>query len=593
MFIRKQTFKTKDGQKRGSYSLLECKRVNGMPKQFTVLNLGGDFTVEQQDWAEFCAQVRARLIGEPRLPMHDPAVEAVIEHVVTQLRAKDYDPLAAGEIRDKVLREKYSRGKSRSVGGERVALAALEQLGLVDVLRDLKLTERHIKLACALVVGRMLSPGSELHAHRWMHTQSTILELLELPACSYSTLHRVGDQLWKHHEAITGRLFDRTRSLFSLTETIVFYDLTNTYTYGGDSDLRQYGRSKEKRSDLRLVTLALTLDASGFPRGAEILPGNASEPGTLKAAIERLQDDRPTIIMDAGLATAANLEYLEQKGLPYLCVTRTKAPPAPDREPDHRLHTRGGEEVSAWSYERTPTRHRVYMLSAARKRGTAAMLDNRRAAFEAALQDLHEGLSVPRRTKSLPAVQLRLGRLCERHCTVSYQYDVTVIPDEDGVNAQKVEWVHSDAYHHRNLAAGGTVLQTSHVDWSLDDVVRTYWRQLDIERTFRCLKSELGVRPIFHWTDPRIGGHIFISILAYHVVQLIRTRLKKNDVHGSWTALRDALNGWRRATTRQGIAKDKAILQRCDDDPDMLCRLIAATMGVPTHGFRVDTLTKS
>ena len=107
------------------------------------------------------------------------------------------------------------------------------------------------------------------------------------------------------------------------------------------------------------------------------------------------------------------------------------------------------------------------------------------------------------------------------------------------------------------------------------------------------LEVRTGVRPTFHWKDSRIEGHLFISILAYHAVQLIRTRLKMNDVHASWTTLREVLNGWRRATTRQAITKEKAILQRCDDDPDRLCRLIADAMGVPTHGFLVSTPTKT
>ena len=264
----------------------------------------------EADWAQLCEVSRDRLIGKPRLPLHDPALEKSVEDLVTKLKAIEYDPLEDKDVRTPIIVDEVDTEEVLTVGGERVALAALAELGFADLLEEMGLSERYVKIACALVAGRMLSPGSELHTHEWMHTESAILELLELGPCSESTLYRVGDALWEHHEVIMDRLFDTTRSLFGLEETIIFYDLTNTYTYGGDSPLRKHGHSKEKRSDCRLVTLALTLDASGFPRRAEVLPGNASEPGTLKAAIEALNSTEPTVIMDAGLATAANLEYL-------------------------------------------------------------------------------------------------------------------------------------------------------------------------------------------------------------------------------------------------------------------------------------------
>ncbi len=114
-------------------------------------------------------------------------------------------------------------------------------------------------------------------------------------------------------DEILEKLFGITKAVLQFEETIVFYDLTNTYYHGKKKGkLLSHGRSKEKRSDCPLVTLALTLDGLGFPRNVQILPGNAGEPATLKEAIEKLNGATPTVIMDSGIATEKNLQYLKE-----------------------------------------------------------------------------------------------------------------------------------------------------------------------------------------------------------------------------------------------------------------------------------------
>ena len=507
MYIRKRPYKTKNGEARYSYGLVECRREAGMPKQRTILNLGRDFDVDPQDWPALCAQTQALLIGKPMLPMHGEDLEGAIRDLASRLTAIGYDPRAPRDDRDTVILREMEQVDARTVGGERTALAALSQLGFTDLLKALKLSERQIKLACALVVGRMLAPGSERHTHRWLHTRSALMELLQLSPCSPSTLYRVGDRLWAHHDKITGRLFANTQSLLDLDETRVLYDLTHTCTYGKAREKKQFGRSKEKRSGCRRVTLALTLDASGFPRAAEVLPGNVSEPRTLKAAIARLNGSRPTIIMDAGIATAANLKVLREKNLPYLCVSRAKTPPAPERAPDHVLHTGSGVAVEAWRLERTASRVTVYMRSAARKH------------------------------------------------------------------------------------VSDSLLETSHTDWKLEEMVRTYWQLTDIERTFRTMKTSLGLRPLHHQPDARIEAHIFISLLAYHAVQLIRTRLKTTGLHDSWATLRDELGRWMRITTLVPTSRQEGILVTQDRKPTPLWEQIAKTMNVPMHRYTTRATT--
>ena len=179
------------------------------------------------------------------------------------------------------------------MGGERVALKALHLLGLSELLRAVGLNAHQIHWASALVVGRMLSPGSELQTHEWMRERFSILELLRAELPSERGLYDIGDLLYDHREALMAGLFGNTKRIAGFDETIVFYDLTNTfYTGRQQGTLLKYGRSKQKRSDCPLVTLAVVLDRLGFPRTANFLPDNASEPNTLKQANAQSMGDR-------------------------------------------------------------------------------------------------------------------------------------------------------------------------------------------------------------------------------------------------------------------------------------------------------------
>ena len=169
----------------------------------------------------------------------------------------------------------------------------------------------------------MLHPASEREAHAWLSSTSASLELLGLEAGLPLSLHKlycIGDLLWRQREALETALFPRERSLLDLPDTVVFYDLTNVHYHARPRGDLQHGRSKQKRHDCSLVTLGLTLDAEGFPRRSEILPGDVSEPGTLAEAIRRLErlpledGTRPTVVMDAGLSTKQTIAWLPQRG---------------------------------------------------------------------------------------------------------------------------------------------------------------------------------------------------------------------------------------------------------------------------------------
>ncbi len=567
MYIRSKSRTLKSGIKADTFSLVESHRVNGMSKQRTLLNLGQDFSIPQTQWRTLSRLVMDGLRGYEPLFLEDEALRKVSQEIIQRLQAKGYDPDDPRDDRDSILTYEIHHTDTRTVGGERVALQALQRLGFAEILQDLHLNEDQIHWATALVVGRMLSPGSERQTHEWMRERSSILELLRAKLPSERSLYDVGDLLYKHHKSIMDELFGHTRELLGFGETIVFYDLTNTfYTGRQQGTLLQYGRSKEKRSNCPLVTLALTLDASGFPRTANILPGNASEPGTLKQAIAQLAGAQPTVIMDAGIATEANLAYLKEQGLGWICVERAKTPPVPEREPDQVFETSTKTLVRAWGLGEQDQEQRVYLHSAARQAVGDQILQTKRAQFEEAIAHLNEGLTVKGRPKTYEVVQKKVGRLVEKYKKVAYQYAVTVGQKKDSPNAQSIRIQRRSAFDECTNASGGYIVRTSHTKWPCKKVARTYWRLNEIEQTFRTIKSDLGLRPIYHRKQERIEAHLFLSILAFHTAHLIRSQLRTHQIHRSWGTLKVALNHQNRVTTVLPQNKTHCILLKQDAD---------------------------
>jgi len=361
------------------------------------------------------------LLGLPQLPFEEDALKQASQDIAQRLKASGYVIHDPRDDRDAILTNEIEHTDTRTVGGERVALKALQLLGFPKILQTLNFNRNQIHWATALVVGRMLSPSSELQTLEWMKERSSILDLLDANSPGKQSLYDVGDLLYNHRGAIMETLFGNTKTLLGFEETIIFYDLTNTfYTGRQQGDLLKFGRSKEKRSNCPLVTLAVVLDGSGFPRTANILPGNASEPATLKQAIAQLNGDKPTVIMDSGIATEANIAYLKEQGLGWICVERSKTPRVPEGKPNETFQTTTKTRIRAWSLGVKDQELRVYLHSEAKQAGSDQILEKKRTEFEEAVASLNEGLSIKGRPKKYAVIEQKIGRLTEKYKKVAY-----------------------------------------------------------------------------------------------------------------------------------------------------------------------------
>ena len=367
-----------------------------------------------------------------------------------KLRSREMVQLAdealAGNIANVQL-DSLEMDNGRSVGCERLALEALESLRFSEVLKDIGMSDRDARITMAMVIARMVHPSSERAALNWLETNSATLELLRLDtgrAIKLDKLHCLSDLLVNHRRAIEDALFARQRKLFGTGGAVIFFDLTNTHMTGRPaSALAKFGRSKQKRNDCPLVTLALATDEGGFPRRSSVLPGNVSEPGTLLDALDSLAtedegEDKPTVIMDAGIATEDNLAELRKRGYHWITVKRGGVKPdqieaMKTLDPDATFETRSGHEVRAWKLSHDHENEaQLCIWSQARQEKDEAILAKKRERFESDLADLHKGLSKPRSTKKYDKVVERLGRLREWYALVNHHYDIAVTKAPDG-----------------------------------------------------------------------------------------------------------------------------------------------------------------
>ena len=384
-------------------------------------------------------------------------------------------------------------------------------------------------------------------------------------------LYRASDRLLAHQEEIEDHVF-------GLKPTITLYDLTNTF-YEGQASAQpkaQRGHSKEGRTDAPLLTLGLVLDDSGFVRRSAVFAGNVTEAHTLGAMLEFLGAPRGgVVIMDRGIATKANLAWLRQEGYRYLVVSRDATRVFDTAREATRVVTASRQAVDVYTEEENGTPYREVLLrchSKARETKERGILERFQRRFEEGLRELHEGLSRPRTRKGLDHVQRRIGRLEKANRRVARHYEITVTPDDDGSKAVAISWTLKPAEGSMMSHPGVYCLRSNILDLDAETLWRSYVTLTDVEAVFRSLKSELGLRPIFHHKPHRADGHLFISVIAYQAVQVLRTRMKRAGASDSWSSIRHALRPLMRTTftCKDGRTLHVRKTALCDDQQAVL-----------------------
>lgn len=474
---------------------------------------------------------------------------------------------------------------AREVGAKNVCLQAIRELQIDKILQRQGWTERKIQSTLSFLIIRTVYASSEWKSLRLMEENSAAMELLtgNIEDCpTQREVYAAAPELYALKDDLERHLCRRTDSLFNLTNRIMLFDLTNFYFEGSkrQSAKAKFGRSKEKRSDCKLLVLALAINTEGFIRYSSILEGNTADPQSLPDMVERIitrnpvscnPEEKVLVVVDAGIATESNLQLLKDSGYNYLCVSRTKLK-------DYTLKDEGRKVTVLDSRRRPITLAEVshepegdYYLqvnSPAKSMTESSMNRQWRERFEAELLKAQRALSTKGGVKTYEKVVERIGRAMGKYPSVSKYYQMEYIRSEENPNYMgDIRWKITLSEDTQTQSFGTYFLRTNvptldeKSTWEYYNLIR------EIETSNRQLKTDLNLRPIYHQKDDSADAHLFFGLLAYWIVNTIRYKLKLQGITHYWTELKRILSTQKAITTEGTNAMGEHVMLRMCSEP--------------------------
>ena len=500
MYLRR-CYRRKDGKRHAYWALVESFRTARGPRQRVVAYLG-----ELDEQGRLGVQRAAQPATELQSELFDQVPDA--EWVEVDLRG---------------VRVEHSR----PFGGSWLGLMLLRQLGLSELLETLLPCGREevpwSTMTLVLILGRLLDPSSELHLAEHGYEASALAELLGVPAAKVNDdrLYRTLDRLLPHKPALEKHLKQRLGELFDLDYDLLLYDVTSTYFEGmaAANPQAQRGYSRDHRPDCKQVNIALVVSRSGLPLGYEVFAGNRSDVTTVKEIVEAMErkygQAKRIWVMDRGMVSADNVEFLKQGGRRYILGT----PKSMLRKFEQQLLASNWQEVHEGLEVKlcpVPGGEEVFILcrSAQRQLKEQAMHDRFERRIEQKLEAMAEGCG--KRKQNPLRVAQQVGRLLGHNSRAAGLFQVDVEVDAEGW--AQLRWSkRDDRRDWMKLSEGCYLLRSNVTDWSGEELWRAYIQLTEAEEAFRLHKSDLVMRPIWHHKEQRVQAHILICFLAYVV----------------------------------------------------------------------------
>lgn len=562
MYIRK-SIRSYKGRTYTNYVLVESVHTPNGPRQNTICSLGDLSPRPREEWLKLARKIEDALVGQSDLlDVDDPEVGDIVRRVRTRRRLEGRlneerpPPHADGGALVRVDPSRVSTERHREAGPVHVGYQFWQRLELDRILRDCKLSEATRRLACVMTLNRLIAPSSEHAMPGWIR-RTALADILgvDFGGLEEDPLYQVLDKLHPHRAAIEAELVARERSLFNLDPTIFFYDLTSTYFEGlaHENPKAKRGYSRDHRPDCKQVVVGLVVNRDGFPIAHEVFAGNTQDRTTLPAMLDRLGErvglqQGATVVLDRGMAYADNIDELKTRKLDYVVASRQ---PERDRWLADFEDTDGFTPVLRTPSPRNPAQKKttIEVKTCVDDEHTYVLCrSEQRIAKDQAIRAKHEQRLLvdldklarriaDKRLVKPDKINQAIGRLKERYPRVARYYKLSYDPQ----TATFVSEHDADKHVKAERLDGCYLLKTSRKDLAGDQLWRIYVLLTRAENAFRDMKSPLAERPIFHHLEHRVDAHIFLCVLAYHLLVSIEKTLLDQGIHTSWTNVRDTL----------------------------------------------------
>jgi transposase len=592
MYLRKTTRRYKD-KTYTNHLLVESVATARGPRQRIICSLGSLEPAPAEAWRGVAQKLEAALQGQGTLPESAAPIADLTEKARRGTRAAPRN--ARGATIDLDV-DHVAMEDSREAGPVHVGHQVWQQLRIDPILRRAGLSARACVLTQAMTLNRLIAPLSEHAMPEWVR-RTALSDILhtDFAALDDDALYRNLDRLHPRREQIERALAEQAKTLFTLDDTVYVYDLTSTFFEGQArrNPQAKRGYSRDQRPDCKQVVIGLVLDRDGFAKAHEVFDGNLQDRSSLGAMLDALekrvgQTAGATVIVDRGMAYAGNLDEIRRRGLHYLVAGLQPERTAwfEDFEQDE-----GWEDVVRVPSPRNPCQKKtrvqikrrskdgvVYILcrSDGRTEKDRAIREKHEAKWVADVEKLQRRVATGR-LKADAKIQQAIGRLRERYPRVARYYAITYDAEHHQVAWHALE----DKKARATKLDGSYLLKTDRQDLTADDIWRTYILLTRVEHAFRTMKSPLMERPIFHHLQQRTQTHIFLCVLAYHLLTAIEHRFLQAGIHTSWWTLRQQLSTHHVATIVLPTTDGRVLTVRKATTPEPMHREIYATLRIP------------
>lgn len=592
MYIRKSS-RVYKGKTYTNHLLVESVQTPKGPRQRTICSLGSLEPAPKEQWLALAHKLQSALQGQ--LSLETAPIGTVVQ---TRRRRQPREARLSVDSSSiiEIDADRVNMEQSREAGPVHAGHQMWRQLGLDAILRRAGLSKRACVVSEAMVLNRLIFPLSEHAMADWIRraAMGDILGM-DFSELDENALYRNLDRLHPNREQIERELAEQEKTLFNLDDTVYLYDLTSTYFEGlakGNPQAKR-GYSRDKRPDCKQVVVGLVLDRDGFPKAHEVFDGNVQDRSTVDkmlAVLERRSAKRPgsTVIVDRGMAYDENLKQIRAHGHHYIVAGRQ---PERNQWLEELEREEDWQEVVRTPSPRNPLQQKTRVEVKRRQKGEEVYILCRsegRQDKDRAIRETHEQKllgDVVRLKKRIETGRLKqtekihqaIGRLKERYPRVARYYRIEYDAE------QKVLSWKEDA-EKKAVAEkldGSYVLKTDRQDLTADEVWRTYILLTRVEDAFRDMKSPLMERPIFHHLKNRTQTHIFLCVLAYHLLAAIEKRFLDQAIHTSWWTIRQQLRTHQVITVVLPTTDGRILKIRKGTVPEPVHREIYTTLKIP------------
>jgi len=564
MYIKK-TKRTYKGKVFYNYLLVKAIRTAKGPTQKTICSLGDLGPRPAEEWLKLAHKIQDALVGQESLFNDaDPDVKALVETCQQQSTSMEQKktgeaPPIAGPDHGELIAinpEEVQVEQVREAGPAHVGIQFWNRLGLNDILSDIGFPKQLQDLTCSMVLNRLIFPASEHAMPAWIRS-SAVPDILghDYSNLNDDKLYRHLDRLYPHRMTIEKELARREETVFNVDQSLFLYDVTSTYFEGGalSNPKAKRGYSRDKRPDCSQVLVGLVINRDGFPVGHEVFRGNMQDRQTLRTMLDALDrrvglQPGQTVVVDRGMAFDENLEEITSRNMKYIVASRQ-----PERNQwlaefedsaDFQEIVRQPSPTNPYQ-KKTPVHVRMFKrdgltyvlcLSDGRKAKDKAIREKQETKFLADVVKLQKRIGTGRLQQPLK-ISEAIGRLKGRYPRVARYYRLELIDEPLDLHVSKL----ADKVELAEQLDGSYLLKTNRDDLDAEEAWRTYTMLSNAENAFRSMKSPLSERPIFHQLEHRVETHIFLCILAYHLLNAIERTLVERGDHRSWATLRKEL----------------------------------------------------